>query len=68
MKNAAVEGLVITKVYSRKITQMRNNFMVRKPMLYQMSAILGLFFLDLKEFAKVSCYKRIIREKLAKAI
>ena len=42
--------------------------MVRKPMLYQMSAILGLFFLDLKEFAKVSCYKRIIREKLAKAI
>ena len=47
---------------------MRNNFMVRKPMLYQMSAILGLFFLDLKEFAKVSCYKRIIREKLAKAI
>ena len=42
--------------------------MVRKTMLYQMSAILGLFFLDLKEFAKVSCYKRIIREKLAKAI
>ena len=64
MKNAAVEGLVIKKVYSRKITQMRNNFMVRKPMLYQMSAILGLFFLDLKD----SCYKRIIREKLAKAI
>ena len=36
-------------------------------MLYQKSAILWLFFLDLKEFSKVSGYKRIMREKRAKA-
>ena len=62
MKNAAVGGLVITKVYAGKITQKRVNFMV-----YQKSAILWLFFLDLKEFSKVSGYKRIMREKRAKA-
>ena len=53
MKNAAVGGLVITKVYAGKITQKRVNFMVENLCYIKSQLYFDYFFLILKNLVKL---------------